>query len=442
MDSLKGLDPLLEEESPVGILSFDRDGRIRDTNPALLRFLGSPSKEVTSRINVLTDLPLVQAGIAGDLRRALEEKVVVSAEHDYTSRLGRTLRGRVTVFPLLGPHGAVEGAQAIVEDRTASRSAEGLVRVLRDLGRALASADSAPTALERILDAALMVEGIDCGGVYAAEEGELRLKAHRGFPEEVVARVGRYGPDDPQTRLVSAGEPVFRTGHERSLPPPDAAGGEGLRASAVLPVRHDGRVVGALNAASRAENEISLPARDTLEAIASRIGNVLARGPDLTDPVTGLLTRRGLEETGEREVLRAVRLGRPLHALLLEVDRLREIRVSHGNAVADSIIRAVSRRCRAAVRDIDLISREVGDTLLVLLSETGADELARISERLRSEVGEGPFPTPAGDFAVSASIGICAAGPGAPGLSALLAGAEAALSSARSEGGNRTVMRS
>jgi PAS domain S-box-containing protein len=269
-------DPIHGDESPVGLMSIDPSGRVLDANPALLRFLGSPSKEATARINVLTYLPLVQAGLAADFRRALTEGRVVSSERDYTSKWGKTVHARVTVLPVVDAAGTVVRAQVLVEDHTASHRAEELLHIQRNLGVALASASTLSGALDTILDAALSVEGIDCGGVYLVEDGDLVLKVHRRLSSGFVERTGRYGPDDPQTQLVMAGAPVFRRWNDLLLPADAIGDGEGLRAIAVIPVAHEGKVVGSLNAASHDEDEIQDPARDALQAISSQIGCVVS----------------------------------------------------------------------------------------------------------------------------------------------------------------------
>lgn len=277
MDQLRPKDPIHGDDSPVGLMTIDPEGQILDANPALLRFLGSPSFEATARINVLTYLPLVQAGLAADFSRALEGGKVVSAEREYTSKWGKTVQGRVTVLPVRDAEGRIVKAQVLVEDRTASHRAEGLLRIQRNLGIALSAASTLPAAYDAILDAALAVEGIDCAGVYLLDEGALVLRAHRNLSPGFVARTSRFAPDAPQTRLVAAGAPAFRPWKDLIQPADPVRAEEGLRAIAVIPVAAEGKVVGALNAASHADDEILEQAQDALQAIASQIGGVVGR---------------------------------------------------------------------------------------------------------------------------------------------------------------------
>ncbi len=267
----------IDEDNPVGLLSVDSSGQILDANPALLRFLGSPSREATRKINVLTYPPLVQAGIAGDFRRAISQDTFVRSERDYTSKWGKTIRARLSILPVHDGEGKLLQVVALIEDRTASGAAENLLRIQRDLGLALASVGSLPAALGEILDAALEVEGVDCGALYLSEDGALRLAAHRRLPDRFVAAVARFGPEDPPSRLVSAGVPVFRRGPELGLTAAEPVREEGLKAVGVIPVSHNGTALAALVVASHLEEEIPGWARDALQAIAAHVGSVVAR---------------------------------------------------------------------------------------------------------------------------------------------------------------------
>lgn len=616
MDQNRLHDPVHGDESPVGLMSIDPSGRILETNPALLRFLGSPSREATAQINVLTYLPLVQAGLAADFRRALTEGQVVSSERDYTSKWGKTIHARVTALPVVDAAGTVVRAQVLVEDRTASHRAEGLLRIQRNLGVALASASTLSGALEAILDAVLSIEGIDCGGVYLVDDGDLVLKVHRHLSPDFVERTERFGPDDPHTRLVMAAGPVFRRWTDLVLPADPIVDGEGLRATAVIPVVHEGKVIGSLNAASHDEDEIQDPARDALQAISSQIGIVtsrlraeddlrererflallseitrrtleagdvnewlgtltdevaalfgcdacfvtgwnetsqqmvplaasshrtenyravtplpgertitqtalemglpivveeirsssaisprlaqilpgwsalglplLARGQRLgaivlawdaphrstarevaageqaaaqislalshagfsslprrraaTDPLTGLLGHRELIEIGEREVRRALRLARPFHAVLLQLDQLPVVRSHHGANAVDEILREVAGRVRASVRTVDVLGLVNDEVFFVLLAESAPKEPVRVAERLRSAVAGRPFAAKHGELSLSASAGVSGVSEEIRDFPALLSGAEKALAAARAAGGNRTVV--
>ncbi len=108
----------------IGVITCDREGNITHANPALLEILGSPSEEATRRFNLLTSPGLVEAGIAADFRRCIEEATPITAEYFYRSYWGKEsiLRARMTCLREEG--GGVGGALATVEDVTEQRRLE------------------------------------------------------------------------------------------------------------------------------------------------------------------------------------------------------------------------------------------------------------------------------------------------------------------------------
>jgi PAS domain S-box-containing protein len=128
----------LVTQSPIGVVTCDRGGNITHANPALLQTLGSPGEEATRQFNMLTMPNLVEAGIAADFRRCMEEATQITAEYPYRSHWGKESVVRLRLTPLrdegeadLGePLGlssgrrlsrAVSGALATVEDVTEQR---------------------------------------------------------------------------------------------------------------------------------------------------------------------------------------------------------------------------------------------------------------------------------------------------------------------------------
>jgi len=154
---------------------------------------------------------------------------------------------------------------------------------LRLLNRAvvrLASIRALDDALGVILDALLCVWPIDAGGIYVIDEetGGLRLASHRGLPEAFVRRVERFGPDSPNARLVQSGQPVYARYVDvlRAIGLP-LEGREPLRGIGIIPILHEGRAIGALNAASYGVDEIPPEARSSLESLGAHIAGALSR---------------------------------------------------------------------------------------------------------------------------------------------------------------------
>jgi PAS domain S-box-containing protein len=182
-------------------------------------------------------------------------------------------------FPVKNQDGSVYRLVGIAEDITERNRTEQLVQAQRDVGVSLSSTSDLRFALDRLLEIAVQLEGIDCGGIYLMDQatGELNLEAHRGLSGSFIKRVSHYKADATETRLVKAGEIVY-VRHEqipRSLEV--LWGSEGLRALAVVPVQHKGVVLGMLNLGSYREDEIPQKTRVGIEMLASQAAGAIAR---------------------------------------------------------------------------------------------------------------------------------------------------------------------
>ena len=123
------------------------------------------------------------------------------------------------------------------------------------------------------------------------------------------------------------------------------------------------------------------------------------------DPLTGLLNRRVLAETMQREIRVAERNGKPLSLIYFDLDHFKEINDRFGHEKGDEVLKAVGESMRAVSRNVDLCFRLGGDEFCVLLTDSTEDEARRvycdrlirlISERLDS---------------ISLSIGVAQTGP-------------------------------
>ena len=81
----------------------------------------------------------------------------------------------------------------------------------------------------------------------------------------------------------------------------------------------------------------------------------------VTDELTGLLNRRGFFQLGEREFERALRFGRPLAALMLDIDHFKRINDTYGHPIGDQVLRALADCIRQSTRGIDVAGRYGGE---------------------------------------------------------------------------------
>jgi diguanylate cyclase (GGDEF)-like protein len=106
----------------------------------------------------------------------------------------------------------------------------------------------------------------------------------------------------------------------------------------------------------------------------------------ITDPLTGLFNRHRLADALDIEFERAVRYGRPVSMIMMDMDDLKAINDTHGHAAGDAVLRAVAEAIRKNIRRLDLPTRYGGDEFLVLLPETHLLDAHRVAERIGQEL--------------------------------------------------------
>lgn len=129
-----------------------------------------------------------------------------------------------------------------------------------------------------------------------------------------------------------------------------------------------------------------------------------------TDHLTGLMNRRSLIEALEREQAQRQRRPHPLCVMLLDIDHFKRLNDTHGHAVGDWALQAVSGVLRAEVRDMDYVARWGGEEFLVVLPFAGLTDGLPVAERLRLAIQriEHPGQLP---LALSATLGVAEVGP-------------------------------
>ncbi|WP_432720583.1 EAL domain-containing protein [Jeongeupia wiesaeckerbachi] len=97
---------------------------------------------------------------------------------------------------------------------------------------------------------------------------------------------------------------------------------------------------------------------------------------------------------------------RPFALMFLDLDRFKAINDSLGHDVGDELLKVISQRLRASVKEGDVIARLGGDEFTVILNDIeGADDVAAVAERLLSRLGQ-PVLIQGQELFVTCSIGI------------------------------------
>jgi two-component system cell cycle response regulator len=161
----------------------------------------------------------------------------------------------------------------------------------------------------------------------------------------------------------------------------------------------------------------------------------------ITDGLTGLYNRRYMESHLGALVEQASARGKPLTALVLDIDYFKSVNDTHGHDAGDDVLREFAMRIKKSIRGIDLACRLGGEEFVIIMPETDMAVATIVAERLRRRIASEPFPIVHGSQAidVTISIGIATLDGAEDTAATILKRADQALYRAKRDGRNRVV---
>jgi diguanylate cyclase (GGDEF)-like protein len=315
--------------------------------------------------------------------------------------------------------------------REIARHVERLGLVL-GVAREIAGSLSPRYVLEAVTEAALRIGSVRAR-VWLVDQDERTLataydtQGDRKDAMEVLRTevgVGSAG------RAVKYGRPIG----------PEPAELEGQTVLAV-PMIIGGRVVGVLECLQSLEKPPAGDMLDILEALAAQAAGSVesARLHEktaalaVTDALTGLPNRRAFDEDLAAEVRRALRYGRPLSVIFLDLDNFKSVNDRYGHDYGDVALQQAAAALRTHMRDTDRCYRLGGEELIVIAPETNVRDAVLAAERLREAIEHSAGP---GAPVVTASFGVAELPTHAASGGALVRAADQAVYAAKARGRN------
>jgi diguanylate cyclase (GGDEF)-like protein len=286
--------------------------------------------------------------------------------------------------------------------------------------------------LERMLNAEALVATADGTGVKVIGTS---LRSDRRLLNAMVPA------ESPLARVARGELPQLRTTH-------DPAGGvvadrrhRGLP-FLVLPIRHGDRVVGSAAFGLSADRD---PAEHQLRSAEAAIGLAAPRlglaleteaikASAMTDPLTGLLNRRGLQGAMGR-------LGVTTGALIyLDLDRFKLLNDRLGHPAGDAALVHCAAIVQEQIRGSDVAARVGGEEFAVWAPGAGLTLGAQVAERIRARLADSHLMWQGERQALSASFGVAAWPETSASRHNLEVQADAALYVAKEQGRNRVAL--
>ncbi|WP_404397391.1 diguanylate cyclase [Idiomarina loihiensis] len=158
-----------------------------------------------------------------------------------------------------------------------------------------------------------------------------------------------------------------------------------------------------------------------------------------TDPLTGLLNRRGFETNFCQLIQEHQKSGKPLSILLIDVDHFKKFNDKYGHNAGDSALKTVSRTLSDGVREQDIVARWGGEEFALALPNLDIKKAEETANRLRLAIANQELDCEGIPVAITATIGISSFNAEEDNLAVWIKAADDALYQGKNTGRNRVV---
>jgi diguanylate cyclase (GGDEF)-like protein len=390
--------------------------------------------------------------VAEALRQGQFDVSIPIGARDEVAKLGRALKALARTLKTQSEHTAL------------------LAKITQKLNEGLVIED----VLDDVYESFFSLIPYDRIGLAMMEAGNAVVRAHwaRSEATQIKLPLG-YSASLANSSLAE----IIRTGKPRILndlvsyleahPQSDSTArivAEGMRSSLTCPLMAKGEPFGFLffssmkaNTYTEAHQDLFLQIADQLAAILEKsrlYENLLHLTEQLheakdalereatRDSLTELWNRRSILDLLNREIARAGREGKPLVAIMIDIDHFKPVNDRVGHLAGDEVLREVTRRVASTLRTADVLGRIGGEEFLIILYPADERIAIEVMERARLACSSHPVTIDEGEVQVTISLGAAVALPSHEiELTNLLATADRALYYAKDGGRNRSEIR-
>jgi diguanylate cyclase (GGDEF)-like protein len=160
------------------------------------------------------------------------------------------------------------------------------------------------------------------------------------------------------------------------------------------------------------------------------------------DPLTKIPNRMQFQHLLQRGIAKARRASQPLCLFYIDIDHFKDINDTFGHLAGDTTLETVAERLSSALPDDSVIGRLAGDEFAVIIrglgpDKVGLDKTKALAQKLLNRLAD-PFFVQGHEVFMTASLGIAYYPKDAPNVIDLIRNADAALYSAKKNGGNES----
>jgi diguanylate cyclase (GGDEF)-like protein len=106
----------------------------------------------------------------------------------------------------------------------------------------------------------------------------------------------------------------------------------------------------------------------------------------IRDPLTGLFNRRYMEETIQREILRAANSQTKIGIIMADIDHFKNFNDTHGHKAGDELLIKLADFFKFEIRGSDIVCRYGGEEFILILQGASTEGTYKRAEHLREEV--------------------------------------------------------
>lgn len=106
----------------------------------------------------------------------------------------------------------------------------------------------------------------------------------------------------------------------------------------------------------------------------------------LTDPLTGVDNRRGLERHFQREWANGLRHRYEIGVLMLDLDFFKAINDQHGHATGDRVLKQLCQTLKQVLRPTDCIGRLGGEEFAIIMPNCCGEQMPKLVRRIQQAI--------------------------------------------------------
>ena len=125
-----------------------------------------------------------------------------------------------------------------------------------------------------------------------------------------------------------------------------------------------------------------------------------------TDYLTGLLNRRYLMESLEKEMRRAARKGGELSLVFIDIDHFKLVNDGYGHLQGDVVLQKVALQIQKELRSYDIAARYGGEEFLAVLPDATLEDTFCVAQRVRTSIEALRFNGEIAQLTITVSLGI------------------------------------